>query len=198
MKSQMHFAMESDDPERSVEAQDLKLADVFFVEMEFYITPPISLSTSQRSNLLWVGSPTVKPDIDNLVKFYLDAGNNILWSDDKKIVELKATKIYSESPQTIIKVTGKKLMATNEKVQGILGVFPPNRYYEMLKDLTFLAEMEGKPNRSQQNKAADAAYILSKFADNYSDELRKIKKNFPGYWQDCISKETVDKKSKRS
>ena len=28
----------------------------------------------------------VKPDIDNLIKFVLDCGNGLLWTDDKKII----------------------------------------------------------------------------------------------------------------
>lgn len=196
LQCQLKKAINCDDKEISSSAHALTVAHSFDVEMEFHIAPPLSHSTIQRNLLLWVDNPIVKPDIDNLVKFYLDAGNQILWSDDKKIVELKARKIYSESPRTIIKVNGKNPMTTNEKVKGILGVFPPSRYHDMLSDIKFLAELESVPNRSQQSKAEDAAYILSKFADAYSDELRKIKKNFPGYWQDCVSKELVATKGK--
>jgi len=38
--------------------------------------------------------PTVKPDIDNIVKLILDAGNGILYDDDKQIVKLSVGKIY--------------------------------------------------------------------------------------------------------
>jgi hypothetical protein len=178
----------------SIDATLLKGSEAFSVEMEFYMQPPASLSAHQRNRLLWMRFPIVKPDIDNLVKFYLDAANDVLWPDDKKIVELKATKIYSEIPQTIITVTGQKLMAEDEKIQGILGVFSPDRYHEMLRDIELLAQMERVPNRSQQNKAADAAYIISRVADNYSADLNKVKKKYGGYWEDCISKQIVLKK----
>lgn len=38
-----------------------------------------------------------KPDIDNLVKFVLDALNGRLYKDDSQIVSLKAVKQYSET-----------------------------------------------------------------------------------------------------
>lgn len=194
LETQLIHASRCTNSKISEEAQSLKGSDYFEVSMEFYISVPESTPTTKRNQMLWSSHAIVKPDLDNMVKFYLDAGNKILWDDDKKIVDLRATKVYSENPSTIIMVNGKKHMAVNEKIQGILGVFPPNRYYEMLRDIQLLAEMESIPNRSQQNRAADAAYVLSRFADNYSDELKKIKKCFPGYWQDCIPKSNVDKK----
>lgn len=184
LKSLVNAAMHSDDDATSAEAFNLLSFDYYVVSIEFHLMPPISLSTKQRTLLCWNAYHLEKPDLDNLVKFYLDVGNKILWHDDKKIVELKATKIYSEFPATVITVEGRKKMEDNTAVQGILGTFPPNRYYDMLSDLRFLAEIENTPNRSYEKKAADAAYIISRFADTYSDELRKIKKNYPGFWKE--------------
>ena len=45
---------------------------------------------------------TVKPDLDNLVKWILDVGNKILWYDDKQVVKIAAIKIYGEEERTII------------------------------------------------------------------------------------------------
>ena len=47
---------------------------------------------------------TVKPDLDNLVKWIGDVGNGILWYDDKQIVTISAVKIYGEKARTIITV----------------------------------------------------------------------------------------------
>lgn len=53
-----------------------------------------------------------RPDIDNLVKYYMDMLNTIAWNDDRQIVKLIAEKIYSFNPCTIIKISeiedGKK------------------------------------------------------------------------------------------
>jgi Holliday junction resolvase RusA-like endonuclease len=41
--------------------------------------------------------PSVRPDIDNLMKGVKDAANGILWNDDAQICELKAVKLYDQS-----------------------------------------------------------------------------------------------------
>lgn len=43
-----------------------------------------------------------RPDIDNLVKFYMDCLNGILYEDDKQVVSLVATKVYNTEPCTKI------------------------------------------------------------------------------------------------
>jgi len=43
-----------------------------------------------------------KPDIDNLIKYVLDCGNGLLWSDDKKIIKITCKKVYAEEPKTVI------------------------------------------------------------------------------------------------
>ena len=48
--------------------------------------------------------PTVKPDIDNVVKMTLDAGNGVLWLDDKQIVVLSIFKQYDEVPRLRIEI----------------------------------------------------------------------------------------------
>ena len=158
----------------------------FLVEFEFHMTPAPSLSRREHNRTMWLKEPAIKPDIDNLVKFYLDAANGVLWHDDAQIIEINAKKFYSEIPKTIIKVHGIKPMSVNEKIEGILGIFSPDHYHEMLKDIRVLAALESIPNRNQRERAADAAYVLSKFADGYADDLKKIKKCYPGHWQDQI------------
>lgn len=47
---------------------------------------------------------TATPDLDNLVKLALDAGNGIVWHDDRLICEVSARKIYAaqgEEPRTV-------------------------------------------------------------------------------------------------
>ena len=45
-----------------------------------------------------------RPDIDNLLKWFCDVGNGILWYDDCQIAECWATKLYGAKPCTIITV----------------------------------------------------------------------------------------------
>jgi len=48
--------------------------------------------------------PSVKPDIDNLIKAILDPLNGIVFKDDALIVFIKAGKQYTETPFIYIKV----------------------------------------------------------------------------------------------
>lgn len=48
--------------------------------------------------------PVTKPDVDNYVKGIKDACNQIIWKDDSQVVELLASKWYSEKPRIEIMV----------------------------------------------------------------------------------------------
>jgi len=61
---------------------------------------------------------TIKPDIDNLIKFILDCGNGILWYDDKQIANLSAWKRYGDKAQTRIRV---RALSHWERIQHWLG-----------------------------------------------------------------------------
>lgn len=45
-----------------------------------------------------------RPDIDNLIKLVLDAGNGILWEDDVQVVSLIANKVYGVAERVGIEV----------------------------------------------------------------------------------------------
>ena len=62
-----------------------------------YITVPIPQSYSKkRSKACLDGSerPCKKPDLDNILKCFLDAMNNIVYDDDTQVVSLHSTKVY--------------------------------------------------------------------------------------------------------
>ena len=55
----------------------------------------------------WIKLPhTKKPDIDNMIKFVLDAlqGQNGYYLDDSQIIRIYAEKIYCEDPRTEIMI----------------------------------------------------------------------------------------------
>ena len=69
--------------------------------------PKSHFGTGKNANILKKNAPhyhTTKPDIDNLVKFYLDCLNGIAWEDDKQIIYIQATKTYSEEPLTSVRI----------------------------------------------------------------------------------------------
>lgn len=46
----------------------------------------------------------IRPDLSNLIKFYEDALNGVLWRDDVLICEIKAFKKYDEYERTEINI----------------------------------------------------------------------------------------------
>ena len=47
---------------------------------------------------------TKKPDIDNIMKSILDALNGVAWLSDSQVVEMRAAKGYSETPEAVVTI----------------------------------------------------------------------------------------------
>lgn len=77
---------------------DLPLFSVpLMVEMTFYIAPPKTV----KKRTPYVAS---YPDIDNLMKFVLDAAKDVM-IDDRLVCILQGTKLYDMNPRTEITIT---------------------------------------------------------------------------------------------
>tara|TARA_R110000868_G_scaffold184634_2_gene426274 strand:- start:445 stop:873 length:429 start_codon:yes stop_codon:yes gene_type:complete len=73
------------------------------VSMIFHM--PIPSSWSKKRSKSIIGKPhVIRPDIDNICKFYLDTMNQIIYDDDGQIFELKCKKIYSDNPKVSIEI----------------------------------------------------------------------------------------------
>lgn len=80
---------------------DIKTLDgALEVKLKFYSTFPKSMSKKRRPT----AQKTTRPDLDNLVKYVLDMGNELLWKDDSFIVSFWAYKAYDEEERTEIEV----------------------------------------------------------------------------------------------
>lgn len=89
-----------DSPE---EVNKITYSTSFSVKLEFYMPIPQSWSKKKRLQAHLQKIPhNVKPDIDNLSKFYLDCMNKIIYKDDSQITNLLIQKSYSFEPKTII------------------------------------------------------------------------------------------------
>ncbi|HCK3094151.1 RusA family crossover junction endodeoxyribonuclease [Clostridioides difficile] len=55
----------------------------------------------KRNNVL---RPSKKPDIDNVVKIIADSLNEIAYKDDTQIVEVVASKYYSDNPRVEVEL----------------------------------------------------------------------------------------------
>jgi len=66
---------------------------------------PASFSKQKRKDALeGILKPTKKPDIDNIAKCFLDGMNDIVYLDDKQVVNLHITKLYAETPAVEVMV----------------------------------------------------------------------------------------------
>jgi Holliday junction resolvase RusA-like endonuclease len=61
--------------------------------LDFYFKKPKSVKRD---------FPTVKPDLDNVIKLVLDCANGILYDDDKQVISLEANKYYGEEEKICI------------------------------------------------------------------------------------------------
>jgi Holliday junction resolvase RusA-like endonuclease len=86
---------------------------------------PIAQSWSKRKRaeaLAGTLRPCTTPDADNVLKI-LDGLNNIVWIDDKQIVDATVRKIYSERPGltiTVCPIAGSLFVTEENAVPGPL------------------------------------------------------------------------------
>lgn len=75
------------------------------VVLGLFVAPPASWSQKkQRAALAGEVFPTSKPDVDNVVKGIFDACNEIVWRDDKQVVDLIVRKRFSPHPEARVEV----------------------------------------------------------------------------------------------
>jgi Holliday junction resolvase RusA-like endonuclease len=75
-----------------------KTTEYLHIDFEFIFERP-------KSHLKMKEKPEYpkRKDIDNLVKFVLDAFNGLLYVDDSQVVSIKAVKKYGDVAKTVIK-----------------------------------------------------------------------------------------------
>lgn len=76
------------------------------VEVLVVASFPVPVSWSQRKQadaLIGEIRPTVKPDVDNIMKM-LDALSGVVFVDDKQIVRAEIEKLYSKTPELVVRV----------------------------------------------------------------------------------------------
>jgi Holliday junction resolvase RusA-like endonuclease len=85
------------------------------VQVHVDITMPVPASWSRRRRREAIDrtiAPTVKPDIDNVLKLLLDAMSGICYADDRQIVGLTATKFYGDPPGVRVAVSPASLLSS--------------------------------------------------------------------------------------
>lgn len=89
------------------------------VEMVSTFPVPASWSAAKRRRALTgLLRPTTKPDADNLLKV-LDALNQIVWCDDRQIVQATVIKRYGDEPGVAIRAWSLAPAAAELMLKGI-------------------------------------------------------------------------------
>ncbi len=150
------------------------------VSLGLYMPIPATSSKQDRNAKLWgFQPPSIKPDIDNLIKWTLDLCNGLLWRDDAQIVSILAYQKYSESPCTIIEVSPIKNYMTNTAIT-VTKLFSPkelellNVHLCVLKNS--LAQLESCPIDEKCFMLENVSVELIRFANDYAQKLAKLSK----------------------
>lgn len=144
----------------------------------FYCRP---LKSKKIINLWHSHWHTSKPDIDNMVKFYLDCANGIVFDDDRQVVSIVANKYYSEKPRTEMIVTELPLNEIDEQDKNILYNFSPKELKELSRDSLELSEYFENIERVAEEgldkyDASVASSVLINFSKKWSKLLSKVSK----------------------
>ena len=165
---------------------DFDSDDVFSLAMVSHIPIPKSDTMPVRNAKLWGLIPhSQKPDNSNLLKFYEDAGNSILYRDDSLLCEVSAKKKWSDNPRTEINIVAMKKPKPEEIT--ILSHLSPKELYELaylflkLPKINDICVWEDLITEDENRR--EAAAILSEIADKFASKLQKISKKCPGYWE---------------
>lgn len=187
MKVEYHNALNSNDTQISSEAAEIIKAESVVVNFEFYMPVPESESSAQKNLKYWgMENHNKKPDCSNMIKFYEDCANGILFSDDSKIICGSFLKKYSKNPRTEIEIVAKKKFTTHKKVEDVLKVFSIEDIKEFLSDAEQLSvfrqiEIDKLSSEDRSKFYLTATCVLTSFAHKYVTKLKRIIKD-----SDCL------------
>ena len=154
-------------------------------ELSFYFKLPDSYMKTKQNLVKWkLLKHIIKPDNDNLAKFYLDCMSKIIYEDDRQICNLSIKKEYAEENRTeIVLMSSRKTLP--EKAEEMLSLFSPEEFGELAGDMQIVADcldMEFLTSKHEikEQLQMEAAYHLSIFADKYGSKLSQISKKYAG------------------
>jgi len=125
---------------------------------------------------------TLKPDLDNLEKFYLDCANGILFYDDKQVVEMCSKKKFSKIARTEIEIMQKDPEKIHKKASQILKIIDAEELTELVNDADEIKRaleviLDQKCHEEMRGYVLNyLACNLGKFAVKYGPFLSKIGK----------------------
>ena len=87
--------------QRQLEDNFIKFEGPLSMEIFFFMPIAASMSPSKREKRIGTYH-SARPDLSNMIKFYEDVGNELLYHDDCYIAIINAKKVYDEIPRTEI------------------------------------------------------------------------------------------------
>lgn len=93
-----------------------------FIRISVLAVYPIPQSASKAKKTAMVRGdvlPTVKPDVDNVLKLIMDALNGVAYLDDKQVVDARCAKMYADNPCTIVSL---ETVSNKDDILGIGGI----------------------------------------------------------------------------
>lgn len=155
------------------------------VSFTFYLPINKSDTIAQRNGKLWgFIHPNVKPDFDNLIKFYCDCANGVLWRDDCMVVEASSKKKYAKFPRVEMEIN-EIPVSENSLAIDLLSLMEPKQFidltYEIRKIYEKMRDAEYEIFRAheemvEQPVLAEAAMLLSDFVKEYFTLFKKMEK----------------------
>jgi Holliday junction resolvase RusA-like endonuclease len=93
------------------------------VRLQMVATMPVPTSWSKKKRAQALAGeiqPVVKPDVDNLLKM-ADALNQVVFHDDRQVVEGRITKRYGERPSLRVEIEPWSFRPLGEVAQEVVG-----------------------------------------------------------------------------
>lgn len=111
--------------------------------VSFIFHMPIPASTPKRSRPVFDSGMLkheLRPDVDNLVKLYLDCMNGIVWPDDKTVSLGFAVKLYHPEPKTIIVINETSAFLSPMQIDQLVycGLFAPESGTQKYEEISSL------------------------------------------------------------
>lgn len=178
----LNDAFDSENKEIVMKASKIAQSKEFCLDVWFHLPIPKSDNNSLRNAKLWGLEPcNHKPDLSNLLKFYEDAANSVLFPDDSMIVFCTMHKKYSKNPRTEIEIMPNKELNLSDDVKDILKIFGPEDIEELVDDAKKIASLDtrGVEEANKDFKEiwfSSTSSILNQFAKKYADKMKKISK----------------------
>lgn len=181
MQTLVNQALNGSNDER-LEAAEIGTADCLHANFVFELPIPKSDNASIRNLKMWnIIQPSIKPDLDNLEKFYLDCANEIIFKDDRSIITCVKKKKYSacDQPKVIMNIEKKKnsfsLISYN-----VFKIFSPNDLYELMAYCAKISDLPLKKLEDSDNEKDQKAYIeyishlIYEFSQRWAKDMSKI------------------------